>query len=69
MFHVFALDSAPTAGAKVPHMPHRHRVVVTEVHATVMGEELVDLDLVGVLGLKLLGADLDLMISDGIDLV
>jgi hypothetical protein len=29
-----------------------------------MGKELVDLDLVGVLGLKLLGFDLDLLIMD-----
>ena len=50
-------------------MPHRHRVVVTEVHATIVGEELLDLDLVGVLGLELFGADLDLLRGAGVDLI
>ena len=64
MFHIFAIDSSPLTACKITAMPNCYRIIVGQINSTVMGKELVDLDLVGVLGLKLLGFDLDLLIMD-----
>ena len=64
MFHIFAIDSSPSPGTKILTMPNCYRVILRQINSTVMGKELVDLDLVGVFGLELLGFDLDLLIMD-----